>query len=159
MFIRYYLDLAVPSEDVERALLDKPAAWVPGIALAAEAGGQRLLAEVGFDVDATRRVDREVEIEIGEPYVLPSKTMLPIAWKATSAGRIFPQLEADIEIAALGSNRSQLSISARYRPPLGPVGRALDKALLHRVAEATVKDFLDRVGDRITAQVSQSVDG
>jgi len=157
MFIRYYLDLAVPFEDVERALLDEPATWVPGIALDAEAGGQRLLAEVGFDVDASRRVDKEVEIEIGEPYVIPTKTMLPIAWRATAAERIFPQLEADIEIAALGAGRTQLSISARYRPPLGPVGRALDKAMLHRVAEATVKDFLDRVGEGIAARVSHGV--
>jgi len=157
MFIRYYLDLAVPFEEVERALLDEPATWVPGIALDAEAGGQRLLAEVGFDVDASRRVDKEVEIEIGEPYVIPTKTMLPIAWRATAAERIFPQLEADIEIAALGAGRTQLSISARYRPPLGPVGRALDKAMLHRVAEATVKDFLDRVGEGIAARVSHGV--
>jgi hypothetical protein len=159
MFIRYYLDLAVPFEDVERALLDEPATWVPGIALDAEAGGQRLLAEVGFDVDASRRVDKEVEIEIGEPYVIPTKTMLPIAWRATGAERIFPQLEADIEIAALGAGRTQLSISARYRPPLGPVGRALDKAMLHRVAEATVKDFLDRVGERIRARVPEDAGG
>jgi len=157
MFIRYYLDLAVPFEDVERALLDEPATWVPGIALDAEAGGQRLLAEVGFDVDASRRVDKEVEIEIGEPYLIPTKTMLPIAWRATGAERIFPQLEADIEIAALGAGRTQLSISARYRPPLGPVGRALDKAMLHRVAEATVKDFLDRVGEGVAARVSHGV--
>jgi len=157
MFIRYYLDLAVPFEDVERALLDEPATWVPGIALDAEAGGRRLLAEVGFDVDASRRLDKEVEIEIGEPYVIPSKTMLPIAWRATAAERIFPQLEADIEIAALGAGRTQLSISARYRPPLGPLGRALDKALLHRVAEATVKDFLDRVGEGVEARVSHGV--
>jgi len=154
MFIRYYLDLAVPFEVVEGALLDAPSTWVPGIALDAEAGGQRLLAEVGFDMDETRRVDREVEIEIGEPYVIPAKTMLPITWRATAAERAFPQLEADIEIAPLGSSRTQLSISARYRPPLGPVGRALDKALLHRVAEATVKDFLDRVGERIEARVA-----
>jgi hypothetical protein len=40
-------------------------------------------------------------------------------------------------------------MSARYRPPLGMIGRALDKALMHRVAEATVKDFLDRVGERL----------
>ena len=159
MFIRYYLDLAVPFEEVERALLDEPATWVPGIALDAEAGGQRLLAEVGFDVDASRRVDKEVEIEIGEPYVIPTKTMLPIAWRATAAERIFPQLEADIEIAALGAGRTQLSISARYRPPLGPVGRALDKAMLHRVAEATVKDFLDRVGERIRARVPEDAGG
>jgi hypothetical protein len=156
MFIRYYLDLAVPFEDVERALLDEPSTWVPGLALDAEAGGQRLLAEVGFDVDASRRVDKEVEIEIGEPYAIPAKTMLPIAWKATAAERIFPQLEADIEIAALGTSRTQLSISARYRPPLGPLGRALDRALLHRVAEATVKDFLDRVGEGVEARVARA---
>lgn len=155
MFIRYYLDLTVAFEEVEQALLDEPATWVPGIALDAQRDGQRLLAEVGFDVDATRRVDKEVEIEIGDPYVIPSKTMLPITWRATAAERVFPQLDADIEIAALGSERTQLSISARYRPPLGAVGRALDKALLHRVAEATVKDFLDRVGERITLRVSQ----
>lgn len=155
MFIRYYLDLTVAFEEVEQALLDEPAMWVPGIALDAQRDGQRLLAEVGFDVDATRRVDKEVEIEIGDPYVIPSKTMLPITWRATAAERVFPQLDADIEIAALGSERTQLSISARYRPPLGAVGRALDKALLHRVAEATVKDFLDRVGERITLHVSQ----
>jgi hypothetical protein len=159
MFIRYYLDLAVPFDDVERALLDEPATWVPGLALDAEAGGQRLLAEVGFDVDANRRVDKEVEIEIGRPYAIPAKTMLPITWKATSAERIFPQLEADIEIAGLGASRTQLSISARYRPPLGALGRALDRALLHRVAEATVKDFLDRVGERISLRLSGVVDG
>jgi hypothetical protein len=30
------------------------------------------------------------------------------------------------------------------------VGHALDRVLLHRVAEATLKDFLDRVGQAIT---------
>ena len=52
----------------------------------------------------------------------------------------------------LGPKRTQLSISARYRPPMGPLGRALDKAMLHRVAEATIKDFLDRVGERLEAR-------
>jgi hypothetical protein len=34
------------------------------------------------------------------------------------------------------------------------VGRAIDRVLLHRVAEATVKDFLDRVGRAITGRVA-----
>jgi uncharacterized membrane protein len=72
-----------------------------------------------------------------------------MSWKATSAEHLFPALDADLEVAALGPSRTQLSISARYRPPGGPVGRALDRALLHRVAEATVKDFLDRVGEAL----------
>ena len=52
----------------------------------------------------------------------------------------------------MGEDRTQLAISARYRPPLGVLGRTVDRVLLHRVAEATVKDFLDRVGEAITDQ-------
>ena len=65
---------------------------------------------------------------------------------------MFPHLDADIEVASLGADRTQLSISARYRAPMGALGRMLDRALLHRVAEATVKDFLDRVGEQVRAR-------
>ena len=64
---------------------------------------------------------------------------------------LFPSLDADIELGELGPERTQLSMSARYTPPLGPVGRFLDRALLHRVAEATVKDFLDRAAQMLSA--------
>jgi hypothetical protein len=150
MFVRYFLDLAVPFESVEASLLDDPEAWVPGLLRAAEDRGQLLLAEVGFAVE-TRRIDKEVEIRLGPPYRIPTKTLLPMTWRATGVERMFPQLDADIEVAALGSRRTQLSISARYRPPMGTVGRMLDRAMLHRVAEATIKDFLDGVADRIRA--------
>jgi len=152
MFVRYYLDLAVPFDQAEAALLEEPAEWVPGLLRDAEDRGQRLLAEVGFALE-TRRVEKEVEISVGSPYRIPSKTLLPMTWKATGAERMFPQLDADIEVAALGANRTQLSISARYRPPMGVIGRALDRALLHRVAEATIKDFLDRVGESIQDRI------
>ena len=66
-----------------------------------------------------------------------------MSWKPAGLDSLLPTLEADIELGALGPERTQLSISARYTPPLGSLGRALDRALLHRVAEATVKDFLD----------------
>jgi hypothetical protein len=148
MFIRYFLDLPVPFEDVEASLLAAPEVWVPRLARDAEDGGERLLAEVGFPVD-DHRVGKEVQIEMGAPFRIPSKTILPLTWTATGPERLFPSLDADLEIAPLGRNRTQLSISARYRPPLGAVGRALDRALLHRIAEATLKDFLDRVGEAL----------
>ncbi len=155
MFVRYFLDLAVPFESVETSLLDDPEAWVPGLLRDAEDRGQRLLAEVGFAVE-TRRIDKEVEIHLGPPYRIPTKTLLPMTWRATGVERMFPQLDADIEVAALGAHRTQLSISARYRPPMGTVGRVLDRAMLHRVAEATIKDFLDGVADRIRAHEPSS---
>ncbi len=153
MFIRYYLDLTIPYADVEAALLAQPEAWVPGLARDAEDRGEHLLAEVGFAVDHEHRLDKRVEIEFGQVHRIPAKTLLPMSWRATGPGQLFPSLDADLEVAALGSSRTQLSISARYRPPMGPLGRALDRALLHRVAEATMKDFLDRVGEALQTRV------
>jgi hypothetical protein len=149
MFIRYYLDLPVRFETLEAALLTEPEAWLPGLARDAESRGERLLAEVGFTVDDAHRVDKRVEIGFGEPHRIATKTILPMTWRATGAEGLFPSLEADLEVASLGPSRTQLSISARYRPPMGALGRALDRALLHRVAEATAKDFLDRVAEAI----------
>lgn len=104
-------------------------------------------------------MDKEVEISFGEPYRSASATRLPMTWKATGAQRLFPLLEADLEVAGLGATRTQLSISARYRPPMGPLGQVLDRALLHRVAEAALKDFLDRVGATISTRVRAMADG
>jgi hypothetical protein len=147
MFVRYYLDLALPFGDVETAFLCDPAVWLPGVAEATARQSDRLLAEVGFGDG--HRIEKRIEVQIGEPAHLRGTTLLPMTWSATGTETIFPSLEADLELAPMGPDRTQVSISARYRPPLGRLGRALDRALLHRVAEATIKDFLDRVGDRL----------
>jgi len=54
-------------------------------------------------------------------------------------------MHAEIGVLALDANRTQLSFKGRYDPPLGSLGRGIDHALLHRVAGATARDFLDRL--------------
>mgnify|MGYP003704241909 FL=1 len=147
MFVRYYLDLPVPLVEAERAFLDDPVSWLPAAVREADEQGDRLLGEVGFGDG--HRLDKRVEVTVGEAVRLTGAVMLPITWRATGIGVVFPALEGDLEVASLGPDRTQLSMSARYRPPLGGVGRALDRALLHRVAEATVKDFVHRVRQAI----------
>ncbi|MGZ8580919.1 MAG: hypothetical protein ACXWW9_06510 [Actinomycetota bacterium] len=150
MFARYFVELPMDPERVEEALLRDPHSWLPGLAGEANFHGDALLAEVGFGDDV--RVARRVAIEFGEPVRMPSKTVVPIRWSAIGASGLFPALDADLEIAPLGPHRSQLAMSARYVPPLGAVGRAIDRAVLFRVAEATLKDFLDRVKDSLLAE-------
>lgn len=156
MFVRYFAELPFPLSTVEEALLRAPEAWVPGLAQGAEHRGEALLAEVGFGAEG-RRVGRSVVIELGEPMRFPSRTVLPMTWRAASSESLFPTLDADLEVAVLGPNQTQLSVSARYKPPLGAVGRAIDKTLLHRVAEATVKDFVDRTSEKLAHIVAGGV--
>ena len=158
MFVRYFLELDDPFEEVEAALLAEPATWLPGMARAAGELGERLLVEVGFSASEELRIDDEVEISIGQSYRAPGKTRLPMSWKAPGEGRLFPALDADLELAGMGASRTQISISAWYHPPMAPFARSLDRALLNRVAEATIKDFLDRVGGALAALVRARVD-
>ena len=159
MFIKYFLDLEDPYDRVEAALLSDPGTWIPGVARAADDAGEQLLSDVGFAVTNEHRVDKRVEISFGQPVRTFAQARLPMSWNATGPARLFPSFEADLEIAALGPTRTQISISGRYRPPMGAVGRVFDRALLHRVAEATVKDFLDRVGETVSARVHATADG
>jgi hypothetical protein len=144
MFVRYYVELPLPPDQVEAALLDAPAGWLSALAGAADQRGDGLLAEVGVG-PLGPRLGRRVAVHVGTPVRLPSKTLLPFTWRPTSGGGLLPDLDGDIELGSLGSCHTQLALSARYTPPLGTLGRAADRVLLHRMAEATVKDFLDRV--------------
>ena len=144
VFARYFIELPIDPNRVERALTREPDTWLPGLASEANHRGDTLLAEIGFGDRI--RVARTVAIELGQPVRTAGKVVLPLRWTPTDAPGLFPALEADLEVAPLPPDRTQLAMSARYIPPLGPLGKAIDRAILYRVAEATIKDFLDRVG-------------
>ena len=154
MLIRYFGEIPAPFEIVEHAILQAPDEWIPGLMRDTERDREALLSEVGVGVTGERSTPG-AQVKFGEPLRLPTKTILPMRWKPTSAWPLFPELEADLEVAALGPSRTQLSINARYTPPLGRLGSVIDRALLHRVAEATVKDFVDRV----RAELQRDTDG
>jgi hypothetical protein len=147
MFARYFVELPISLGEVERVLSTDPRRWIPGLARDANHRGDTLLAEVGFG--EALRVKREVDLELGTPIRSSSKTVIPLRWEAAAHPGLFPALDADLELAPLGSNRTQLAMSARYVPPLGLLGKAIDRAILSRVAEATLKDFLDRVREAL----------
>jgi hypothetical protein len=149
MFARYFIELPLDAEQVERGLTGGPSDEVPGFARAATHYGDRLLADVGFGEET--RIERPVVIEFGPPVRLASRTLIPMHWTPTGPGGIFPALDADIEIATLSPGTTQLGVSARYVPPLGMLGRVIDRVVLFRVAESTLKDFLDRVGAALLA--------
>ncbi|MHB8394245.1 MAG: hypothetical protein ACYDC5_07030 [Candidatus Dormibacteria bacterium] len=133
---------------IEPRLIDHPEAWLPGLATRANRRGELLLAEVGFDL-GHYRVGKQVEMCFRAPLRTPGRTVLPLSWVATGPQALFPAFDGELELGALGRRCTQLVISVNYRPPLGAVGRTVDRMALHRFAEATIKDFLDRTGEAL----------
>jgi hypothetical protein len=76
---------------------------------------------------------------------------LAIRWEATgSGGVLFPVLDADINLIPAGEHGCILGMTGSYRPPFGPLGEALDRAVLHRVATATMRSFLNQLAAQIS---------
>jgi hypothetical protein len=76
-----------------------------------------------------------------------------LRWEVTRpGGGLFPVLDADVELIQAGPQSTWLTIAGAYRPPLGALGEALDRAILHRVATATIRGFLSRIATGITGE-------
>jgi hypothetical protein len=146
LFIYYYVHVPGSVDEVVQALGDRPGEMTAWATLAYE-GSDELRARVypGLGMPT-----REVEVVVGRVTRRQSAVHIPISWKASGSAFLFPTLEADLIVEAVGDGLTQVTIRGSYEPPLGPVGRFLDRALLHRLAEACVKNFMDRLGDAIT---------
>ena len=93
-------------------------------------------------------VSKLVRVQARELAWADMSAGLALRWEATGPGSgLFPVLDADLTLTpATGPGPgSVLKLSGVYRPPLGLVGQALDRAVLHRVAVATVRRFLAQV--------------
>jgi hypothetical protein len=108
--------------------------------------GSTGLARVG-PLGPVRGLSRVVEVQFGELLTHDDSAQLALRWEvAGPGGGLFPALDADITLARVDDEATALTLTGVYRPPLASVGAGLDHAILHRVAVATLRDFLSRVG-------------
>ena len=153
MFVRYFVELPLPFERAQQVLDDSPGQWVAQAARTANESAQRLLVEVGLQPDAA--IEQRVAVEIGDPVLLPGRTVLPLTWRIREAETPFRAVEADFELAAMGPNRTHLSVAMQFHPPLAILRRSEDRSLLGRVAEAMLKDFVGRLADEIVTRTHE----
>jgi len=80
-------------------------------------------------------------------------TRLQVDWKAASAPGLFPLMKAELGIYPLTATETQLDFSGRYEPPLGWLGTAVDVAVGHRIAEASVHRFVAEVAQYLRTEL------
>ena len=93
-----------------------------------------------------------VEFEMGTPVLSTSSVTFPVRWKATGPTSLFPVMDAELVLSEMGAS-THIEMRGVYRPPLGGIGMVLDRLALHRVAEATVRSFLERLVASLSLRV------
>jgi hypothetical protein len=114
------------------------------LASAAEKDGEALLLQIGPEW-AHGLLTREVEVNLGSSRERGGISVIALEWSATDLTGMFPTLSGDLDLAPLGPHSCRLTLAASYLPPFGGIGRALDHALMRRVAQSTIRSFLVRV--------------
>jgi hypothetical protein len=130
---------------VSVALAKGPSAWFPRLEESGVAAVGPVVAGIG--------IRKNVDIEFGEPLAAGSWTEVPVTWRARSVPHLFPVMTGKIELAPVDSRNTRLTVCGMYRAPLGDLGRFLDGALLHNVAQATVRDLADSIAERLETLV------
>jgi len=98
------------------------------------------------------RVAKTVSLRIGAVRIIGAdRFLLPLRWEATGPSLLFPVMDANLEVSPQGPSLVELGLWGSYDPPLDWVGRQVDRLVLHRVAEASVRSFLDQAGAALLA--------
>jgi hypothetical protein len=148
MLIQDFVQVKAPYATVRDRLLDPHRRWLADDATAAYAEGERLFMSVSTS-DGELTVRKRVQIDLGAASSRGEGVVIPLSWWATGAERLFPTLDADLEIMPMGPDQAMLTLMGRYEPPLGSVGRVVNRFVLHRIAEACVRSFLRRTATNL----------
>ena len=143
MLIQDFVQVKAPYATVRDRLLEPTPRWLTDGATDAYADGERLFLTVSA-TGGEVTVGKRVQVELGAAYARGEGSVVPLSWWAAGAQRLFPTLDADLELMPMGPDQVMLTLMGRYEPPLGAVGRSLDRLVLHRIAEACIRSFLRR---------------
>jgi hypothetical protein len=110
-------------------------------------------------IGAVPGVSKLVEVCFRDLVTHDDTALLTVRWEATGpGGGLFPALDADITLSPAGARATRLTLAGAYRPPLAGLGAGLDRAILHRVATATIRSLLSRMADAL-ADPGRAADG
>ena len=145
-----FVDVACPVAAARQRLCGR-GGWLGGMADQAGREGDALMARIG-PTWAHGLLARKVVVQLGPCRERGRAVVVPIEWRAADHAAVFPVLSGDLEVDSLGEDMCRVVLSASYLPPLGELGQVLDRALLHRVAESTVRSFLRQLAASLEAE-------
>ncbi len=98
-------------------------------------------------------VHKQVRVRLGEAEQHDGWTRVPIRWQAERTPTAFPTFVGSVDLEDHPRGQAELTLTGRYRPPLGVIGAAADGMLLHGVVDHTLAQLLDRLAGALVDTV------
>jgi hypothetical protein len=160
VFVEEVALIDCPFEDVARRLESQLSELLAAAADETAAAGKTRDLDGGLVLKVApaswpEALAKTVVVRTGPVRRQTSSLLAALSWEPANAASLFPRLDADIEVAPCGTSETSLTLRGRYEPPAGPLGRQIDKLVLHRVAEATVRAFLENVADELDPTIQR----
>src|SRR5260370_11276708 len=150
--VRLDVSFAVACERFARLISD---GWLIDASDRAYADGLSGLIRVG-PFGAVLGASKLVRVQTLDPVHRDDSVALPLRWEATGTmGRLFPVFDADLVLTPAGPEATCIELRGAYRAPLGGIGSAVDRIVLHRAAPAPVPSLLPAVPASIPAPAAQ----
>jgi hypothetical protein len=108
--------------------------------------------EVGTDISISIKAIKDQPKKAASPPA----TRIQLEWEAAKMPRLFPFMKAELIIYPLTATETQLDLSGSYEPPFGVIGSVIDSVVGHRIAEATVHQFITDVAVYLRAELSKT---
>ncbi len=143
MLVRYFTTARAPHSHVE-SVMGNLEEEIADSATDAYREGEELhqRMEAGGGVPA-----KDVLLNVGQARIRRDGLAFPVTWRATGPTMLFPRMAADLVVAPIDEKSTSFVFEGTYEPPLGFVGGAFDRLVMNRLAEMTVKIWVDRVVD------------
>jgi hypothetical protein len=123
--------------------------WLAETSQAACDGGVAGLLRVGPAGPVAAKL---VRVCFLDPVYRGDVMTVGLRWEAAGAADgLFPVLDANLSICPAGGEAARLALARSYRPPLGRLGAGLDRAIMHKVAAATVHCLLHSVAEALVS--------
>jgi hypothetical protein len=107
--------------------------------------------EVGTDISITIKSIEDVPKKLSSPPM----TRITLEWEAAKMPRLFPFMKAELSAYPLTATETQLDLSGNYEPPFGVLGSVIDSVVGHRIAEASVHQFITDVAVYLRKELAE----
>jgi hypothetical protein len=104
---------------------------------------------VGVDHIPGPPLRQEVTIGLGTPVSNGDTTRWALTWEPVGHQATLPAFRGVLEVDDAVDGGATVRVTGTYRPPLALLGAIVDRVIGHRLAEATIEDFVAGVARRI----------